>query len=651
MRPAAPHLFADGFEGPGVFGEELARGARRKKLLWACGAGLPALASLALLFTDVFDLRDLVLGRAREEALSLALTAAQPHDAATQSHGAAAQGETAAQPAAAAARRKPALTSAGYPATCQVVFGYEKLGAGDACPPEAEVRDAAECWVAAQALLPGVTWDLSTGNGTRPDPSLPAFCSATPDGAGGWAARLNGERPPLLGTAAVGAEPVCRNVRELPRFKAAWAQAGATVRGRLQEHWNLSTAGQSFTSERRQSVGASIAVHPPKFYAVGHFLNEWAGCPAAMEALGIYLVFSSGRDLELFKRTQECMNPGLPHELWTPVVSMEPAGGWMHPGGAGNQMIAAYKKWHGVAHMMDLRTSGGGGGPEYGLLLDSELSLFHLHTRLGASVSAVEAAAAAGSKACGRGGAWSGLLGRIRDMDAAKAFPAARVSNTHTTYNFGGFTRSGKDFDRGIIEDNAHFVMRKTQQDLRSCTTAGCAEVSRQIQECLFSWWTDLPWVNLQVAEGMFSSLAAPREVIGEGGWQNLSRWVHFVRFEHIAYQQYCVLNEGFRFNDVTDLTGEAKWGSYLEDPMPGSRLAELAPMWVSSEALFSAQRGKVPPLLEDRPPLLIFHVDHNQGRAVPGLTDEKDLWEVLVLELLAAQNRTGEFNKDSIKL
>merc|ERR1712039_755180 len=115
----------------------------------------------------------------------------------------------------------------------------------------------------------------------------------------------------------------------------------------------------------------------------------------------------------------------------------------------------------------------------------------------------------------------------------------------------------------------------------------------------------------------MLRSLAAPRVAAGQSemkGWRNSSRFVRFVRFEYIAYQQFSVLHEGFRFWDVTNLTGEAKWGSYLEDPMPGAQLNSLAPMWVSMEALSAARRGEIPALSEEQPPLLLFHADHQGG-------------------------------------
>merc|ERR1711870_52112 len=90
-------------------------------------------------------------------------------------------------------------------------------------------------------------------------------------------------------------------------------------------------------------------------------------------------------------------------------------------------------------------------------------------------------------------------------------------------------------------------------------------------------------------------------------GWRSFSRHIQFSRFEHIAYQQWSVLHEGFRFLDVTNITGEAKWGSYMEDPQPGARLTGLDPLWISSKVLVKSSEGKLP-LSETAPPFLVFH-------------------------------------------
>merc|ERR1712129_114895 len=126
---------------------------------------------------------------------------------------------------------------------------------------------------------------------------------------------------------------------------------------------------------------------------------------------------------------------------------------------------------------------------------------------------------------------------------------------------------------------------------------------------------------------------------------------IKFAPFEYIAYQQYCMLNEGFRINDVTNLTGDAKWGSYLEDPLPGARLDKLQPMWISGDALKAVWRGSVPELSKEAPPLMVFHIDHGGGDVMPkDQRAEKGVWEELVLDLLAGQGR-NDYNKDKIKL
>lgn len=353
-------------------------------------------------------------------------------------------------------------------------------------------------------------------------------------------------------------------------------------------------------------VGASIALHPPKFYAAAVFLEQYAACPAARAAFSVYIVFTSQHDLQLFQAGLDCFSPYVPADAWTPVVAKSPKLGWNRYINR-DQAIAAYKKWHGITYMMDLEN-----GPKYGLMMDSELLLYDK-----------QGGEDPGGEECFQpNGWWSRFLSRIEAKDMSKEFPAARVSSTLVTYQFSrGMTRSGKDYDERIIKENFEFVAPNDAQN-RNCQTAGCKEVHEQVANCLYSWWTDLPWLNLTVAKDMLVSLAnRPTD-----GWMNLATGINFVRFEYIGYQQWCVLKEHFRFKDVTNITGEAKWGSYMEDPLPGSRLAELSPLWISGQALQRMEEGELPPLSKNDPPLIIFHAD--QGRARAQRSERRSQWE-----------------------
>jgi len=132
-----------------------------------------------------------------------------------------------------------------------------------------------------------------------------------------------------------------------------------------------------------------------------------------------------------------------------------------------------------------------------------------------------------------------------------------------------------------------------------------------------------------------------------KNGWRSLATKIQFTRFEIISYHQWCVMHEGFVFRDVTNLTGMAKWGSYMEDPLPGARIGELEPIWVSSHALTRSEKGVISTFSEDVPPLLLFHAD--QG---PPRTDrEKDRkrWDQVMLEILAQHGRT-DYHKGNIR-
>merc|ERR1712190_168802 len=116
---------------------------------------------------------------------------------------------------------------------------------------------------------------------------------------------------------------------------------------------------------------------------------------------------------------------------------------------------------------------------------------------------------------------------------------------------------------------------------------------------------------------------------------------IDFTRFEYISYQQWCVLHEGFEFRDVTNITGYAKWGSYLEDPLPGARLDLLAPLWISVESLSKAESGEIAKMSKETPPLLVFHVDHAGLSYITGGIEEKVAWEKVVLAFLSQHNRS----------
>jgi len=360
-------------------------------------------------------------------------------------------------------------------------------------------------------------------------------------------------------------------------------------------------------------VAASVAVHPPKFAYVGRFLEEYAGCKAAMESMSVHIVFSNDDDLHMFRSGLKLLHPTVPESAWTPVVAnvtlefLESIG--VHTKGEHKQFLAAWKKWYGIAHLMDL----GAAAPVYGLMLDSELLLFDRTD-------------------CGPNSAWYTLYERIRRSEATKTFQASQTSETLVRYDFGkGNVVNGCAYDRGIIQQNVHWLTAGgTACQVETCKEYGCEQVQRQVDNCLWSWWTDIPYMNLTIASRLLGWVTSPTwekwhrrtsggtkpeqdscSVQGPDRWKRLLRRVSFSRFEYVSYQQWCVLQEGFSFRDVTNITGPAKWGSYLEDPVKGSNVTELRPLWASAEAVVLSRQGQIQSLSAAEPPLIIFHVDH----------------------------------------
>lgn len=358
-------------------------------------------------------------------------------------------------------------------------------------------------------------------------------------------------------------------------------------------------AGETLAHRRpeRPRIGASVALHPPKFSFVARFLEQWYLCEPARRSMDMYVVFWGDKDASLFKKGMAKLHPQVPADSWKAVVSEVPEFA-SRPGGVSNQIIAAWKKWYGITYMMDL----GENAPDYGLMLDSELLVYN-------------------TSDCGPNSAWYRLFERVQALETSKLWKAAQV-NDAAMYDFGSFKQSGKDYDRFIIEDNARFVLAHPDQP--QCAwlpTPGCREVKRQIDSVLFSWWTDVPYMNLEVAKRML--LALDKQEVKSvpnadqlGKWCTLAHYILFPRFEHISYQQWCLMHEGYHWDDVTAVTDNAVWGSYLEDPKPtkgygSSRLAELHPLWLPADANMAIKDGKVPPMSHIDPPLMHLHVDH----------------------------------------
>eukprot|EP00440_Ansanella_granifera_P012807 gb/GFBE01013910.1/.p1 GENE.gb/GFBE01013910.1/~~gb/GFBE01013910.1/.p1 ORF type:complete len:407 (+),score=83.29 gb/GFBE01013910.1/:1-1221(+) len=345
--------------------------------------------------------------------------------------------------------------------------------------------------------------------------------------------------------------------------------------------------------DRVPKIGASIAVHPPKFPMLARFLEQRAACPAAREAMSVFAVFSSQKDLDTFKLGLEELAPNVPGEGtaaefggWTAVVGEVPEG----IKSLGDQKIAAWKKFYGLAAMMDL----GARSPDYGLPMDAELVLYD-------------------QQDCGSNSTWHGFLGRLADAEASKSWPVAQVGDSRS-YNFGSDSRphtvTGRTYDEFLIRENAAFI---TKGKLSLCDSEACNIVKQQIKFSQFSWWTDVPWMNLEVAKRMFSAMGKSKPQASEEGqkWKRISAGISWPCFEHMAYQQWCVLHEGFNFTDVTKQTGFALWGSYMEDPPAGAQLGDLHPLWVSAEALVRSERGEIQHLSEEQRPVMVFHVDH----------------------------------------
>mmetsp|Transcript_39788 Transcript_39788/g.112754 ORF Transcript_39788/g.112754 Transcript_39788/m.112754 type:complete len:169 (+) Transcript_39788:59-565(+) len=145
---------------PGTLPPEDARSARRAKLLWVGGAGLPTFAMLILLYSDIFDLRDMVFARERRDVIRQV------------------GGHT--------TTFAPRRTDDGR---------YDILPSSAGCKSGSEIRDLQECWSAIGLLQPdllwGRAWDFQA-QGSKPDGNTPRWCSVE-DATHGWVPHFNGD--------------------------------------------------------------------------------------------------------------------------------------------------------------------------------------------------------------------------------------------------------------------------------------------------------------------------------------------------------------------------------------------------------------------------------------------------------------------------
>jgi len=358
----------------------------------------------------------------------------------------------------------------------------------------------------------------------------------------------------------------------------------------------------------KQEFAAIIALHPPKFHNAAFFLQGYMNCPEAIRQMSIHLVFTNAKDHALFKRMLHELQPHIPEDAWTAIIANVPREVLEDPTPRANQQICAWKKWYGIAHLLDLPSR-----PMFGSMLDAELNIYNQND-------------------CNAGGPWSKLLQRLLRIEASKEFPAARVG-TMKVYNFGSYSMSGKEYDRSIIDQHVQFVKDREPSHLCETKKKACQAVEEMVERVLYTWWTDIPYVNLTVAANMLSSFGDTKVTSYRS---LLKKPIRLPRFEYMSYQVWCILHEDFLIKDVTDITKEAPWGSYLEDAREGSRLSDLQPVWVGADSLLRAQTGKIKAMNHDQPPLLVFHVDH-QHQSFNGYAKMRRTWEQ---QMIAEINR-----------
>lgn len=299
--------------------------------------------------------------------------------------------------------------------------------------------------------------------------------------------------------------------------------------------------------------------------------------------MSVVVVFSDEKDFGLFKAGLPLFNRSVPAGSWTPVISKLPGRfDYLRH----SQYISAWKKFFGIAYLMDSPHP-----PDYGIIADSELLLYD-------------------EAECSREDSkWNMFYQRIQAKERTRQWNAVRIT-PEDTYAFGTL--------RNVMKSTKAFV---SGANASSCTLPQCRHLDDFRENVTFSWWTDLPWMNLSVVPDMLAHIAGRAKGHNET-WAEFIYPLKFSRYEHVSYQYWTVLHENFTLRNVTDLTGPTVgMATYTEgENRNGSRVAELLPLWVSDRVReqtegpvtdrYNHHFAKLESFSTVEPPFLLFHCD-----------------------------------------
>eukprot|EP00928_Gymnodinium_smaydae_P028044 TRINITY_DN214_c0_g1_i4.p1 TRINITY_DN214_c0_g1~~TRINITY_DN214_c0_g1_i4.p1 ORF type:complete len:379 (-),score=45.19 TRINITY_DN214_c0_g1_i4:234-1370(-) len=298
------------------------------------------------------------------------------------------------------------------------------------------------------------------------------------------------------------------------------------------------------TASSSPSVAALVPVYEGDFQYFEKFVKQWHDCPEAHLAMALYVVFSSSAAAQAFKTRMDAA--GVSSSSWSTLLIS--TGDDQFPRGANPR---SWKKLDALAQLLDAQRFP---GLEFAIMMDAEIAL----------------------NSC------EGFA------DVPRALRAKFESRVWYA-------------DPGLSLFYDHFI-RAANSIMVDC--ADPAQSARLLEQTnhfkVNTWWQDVPWVELNSARRMYSMWSdmltrnqtyrtckaevptsplqqieeagiaigsgplTPTEVSASMGSFSLPLKFAATAFEHLVYQYYMVVHEGFRI-EVLDINGECWRGSFAE--------------------------------------------------------------------------------------
>eukprot|EP00928_Gymnodinium_smaydae_P028048 TRINITY_DN214_c0_g2_i2.p1 TRINITY_DN214_c0_g2~~TRINITY_DN214_c0_g2_i2.p1 ORF type:complete len:387 (-),score=35.69 TRINITY_DN214_c0_g2_i2:24-1127(-) len=314
-------------------------------------------------------------------------------------------------------------------------------------------------------------------------------------------------------------------------------------------------------SRSSPTVAALVPVYENDFPYLEKFMKQWDACREAQTAMTLLVVFSSSTASQAFKTQMDAA--GVSSSSWSALLISTGDDQF-----TGKKKPAAWKKLDALAQVLDAQKFP---GLEFAIMMDSEIAL-------------------------------NSCEGFADVPNALRAKFNARV--WYADPGFGSVSPHAVNAANAIMVDCSDPVQ-----------SARLLEQTKDLK--VNTWWQDVPWVELNSARRMYSmwsdmlsknqtyrtcdslkqvaldsGLMTPTEVSGSMGLYPPPLEHAGFAFEHLIYQYYMVVHEGFRIEvlKINDVPGPCGLCSFAEmfwtkdAKEQDLYMSTVKPLWVKSD-------------------------------------------------------------------